>query len=601
MAQVNLSLEPEKKSVTKRRFISLDFARGIAIVAMIVLHVIGDYLNIDVMLAYPNINNLATTNLFALILLPFFGGLAGFFLLVSAIANMVSMQRHLERGKSIRSLVIKQIVGGVLLLIFAMLSESTFGYHGVVGNFFRNLNNPAAGDYTTFLWQWNTFETVHTIAWCLILNGIVQGLLSLNGNWKNTRKMIISYIVLGLVVVGLTQPIWDLVGLIGPGYPWGTYANGHQFAQPWIGTEPFWDIFRAPFLTALAAPMEPIFPYLAVSFMGSIIGLVISQPKEKISKHFPKKVFIVGGVMFISGVVGILFAILKIMNASYPPGTDSFDVAINFYRFISFHRHWAPDNALYMSPGITVPIMPFSWLFQFLALNGFSLMAIMLLFRLIEFRGRGKAFAKRTKNIRRYGIVAFSNYNNQSIYVVIFFLISLMITKVPYQKLFWSGTVLSIFLTLVVFSLILYGWEKIKYTGSLEWFIRTVTNNLVPARKDRFDKSMKWWQKGQVDVENTFYNAEWVNLDTTETEVEKEKTNDSDSRFAIRLALVSLCSIFFIVVNIISLFVSLRAKKIEGKNKHNTAGLAISISGVVILVGVLITTLVIKVGALGLF
>ncbi|MBK5115012.1 MAG: hypothetical protein JJE41_15410 [Candidatus Heimdallarchaeota archaeon] len=112
---------------------------------------------------------------------------------------------------------------------------------------------------------------------------------------------------------------------------------------------------------------------------------------------------------------------------------------------------------------------------------------------------------------------------------------------------------------------------------------------------------MKWWQKGQVDVENTFYNAEWVNLDTTETEVEKEKTNDSDSRFAIRLALVSLCSIFFIVVNIISLFVSLRAKKIEGKNKHNTAGLAISISGVVILVGVLITTLVIKVGALGLF
>ena len=176
-----------------------------------------------------------------------------------------------------------------------------------------------------------------------------------------------------------------------------------------------------------------------------------------------------------------------------------------------------------------------------------------------------------------------------------------MITKVPYQKLFWSGTVLSIFLTLVVFSLILYGWEKIKYTGSLEWFIRTVTNNLVPARKDRFDKSMKWWQKGQVDVENTFYNADWIDLDTTETEVEKSKTSDNDSRFSFRLALISLCSIFFIVVNIISLFVSIRARKIEGKNKHNTAGLAISISGIVMLVGVLITTLVIKVGALGLF
>jgi len=596
---VNLTIDEEQKNPARKRFLSLDIARGIAIVLMIVLHVIGDYLNTDELLG-PMINDIATTNLLALVIIPFFGGLAGFFLLVSSIANMVSMQRHLESGKSIRSLVLKQIVGGLLLLFFAMLSEGVTGYHGVVGNFFRNIHNPTAGDYTGYLHAWNTFETVHTIAWCLILTGCIQGLLSLNDNWKNTRKMVISYVVIAFVIIGLTQPVWDLVSLIGPGYPWGTYPNGHQIATPWIGSEPFWHIARAPFLTMLAAPWEPIFPYLAVSCIGSIIGIIISQPKEKISKNFPRNAFIIGGSMFFIGVVGIVFAILKIMNTTGL--TDSFDAAIAFYRGISNHRFWAPDNSRFYSSSEIVPIMPFAWVFQFLALNGFSLLLMMILFRVIEFRGKSKIYAKRTKIIRRFGIVAFSNYNNQSIYVVMTLITSLMIYRIPFQKLFWSGTVLAIVLSLIAYSVILYGWEKIKYIGSIEWFIRLIANNLVPARKDRFGESVKWWQKGHIDVENTFYNPEWLDMDATETDIEKEAiTKPKDSVLSFRLAMVGLCSIFFIVVSFLSLYFSIISRKTEGKNKYNTAGLAISIVGIVLLFGVLITTLSIKIGALGLF
>jgi hypothetical protein len=206
MIRTQTANSTQEKYIPKR-FVTLDFARGIAIVGMLILHLIGDYLNVDVLLGEDMINTLPIINLLALVLLPYFGGLAGFFLIVSAAGNMVSMYRDLGREKSVRSIVLKQVIGGVVLLIFAMLSESTLGYHGVIGQFTRNLNNPANGNYSVALWRWNTFETVHTIAWCLIINGCIQGLLSLKKNWQNRKRMIISYIVLAVVVIALTQPI----------------------------------------------------------------------------------------------------------------------------------------------------------------------------------------------------------------------------------------------------------------------------------------------------------------------------------------------------------------------------------------------------------
>ncbi|NHJ40605.1 MAG: DUF1624 domain-containing protein [Asgard group archaeon] len=587
-----------------RRFATLDFARGMAIVLMIILHIIGDYLNIDVLLSDSVINTIPIINLLALVILPYFGGLAGFFLIVSAAANMVSMYRDLGRGKSVRSIVLKQIIGGIILLIFAMLSESTIGYHGVVGNFFRNLNNPANGNYSVFLYSWNVFETVHTIAWCLIINGCIQGLLSLKNNWKNRKQLIIAYIVLALVVIGLTQPIWTLIGRIGPGYPFAEYAPGITLATPRIGYESFWDILRAPFLTALAAPMEPLFPYLAVSFLGSIIGIIISQPKEKINKNMPRNFLLVGFVMFLSGLIGIVFILLHIMNGTYNPGTDPFDVAISFYRLISFHRHWAPDAMNVIHPGEVVNIPPFSWLAQFLTLNGFSLMLVMFLFRLVEFRGISKQFADKTRYVRRFGVVAFSNYNNQWLYPAVFFLVSLLLTRNFYEKLFWGGIFFTIVVTFLLFHAILLGWERIGYIGSLEWTIRTIGNNLIPVRKDRFDKSVKWWQRGQINVENAFRNPEWIdlkNVETIEDNDENKHEVSDDSKLALRLSIIGLCSILFIVVSFFSLFISINSRKKDGKNKHNTAAFGISIAGIILFIGIIITTLVIPIGTLGLF
>jgi hypothetical protein len=515
---------------------------------------------------------------------------------------MVSIYKGLYRGESVRAMVLKQIIGGVALLVVAMLSEGLIGYHGTFGEIFLNLNNINNDYLYHFLWRWNYFETVHTIAWCIIINGMVQGLLSLKGHWKDTKSMIISYALLAVLILSLTQPIWDLISYLIPGYPFSSYPNGHNIAMPWIGSESFWHIFRAPFLTALASPWEPIFPYLAVSFIGSIIGIVISQPKEKISKNFPRTMFLVGLGMFLAGLVGTAFILIQIASGTY--GMDGFDVMINFYRLISNHRAWAPDAYAIIAGGETVNIPPFSWLAQFCVLNGFSIMIVMFLFRFIEFRGKSNAYANNTKIIRRFGTVAFSNYNNQWIYFFVFFLTSLMIYQVPYQRLFWGGTFLTLFLSLAVFILLLWAWEKIKYIGSLEWFIRTFTNNVVPARR-RFCLDKKWWQRGLIDPDRVFYNVDWIDFNDTEKNLEEESENipiaGKESKFALILSLVGLFSFLFIILSFVGLWISIAARKTEGKNKTNTAALVLSIIGSVLFVGLLITSLILPIGALGLF
>ena len=212
-----------------KRFASLDFLRGLAILIMICLHIISDMLDLDTLFA--DINNEPFINVIMLIVLPFLGGLAGFFLLTSAISNQVSMYKQLEKGLSPNALILRQILGGLLIVLFAMLCEGLIGYHGAFGQMIRNLgrehNWQAYGN--TALSRWNHFEAIHTIGWCVVFNGIIQGLMSRNGQWKNTARIIRNYILIALVIIILTIPVWIGVSYIVPGYPWArSELSGQQ-------------------------------------------------------------------------------------------------------------------------------------------------------------------------------------------------------------------------------------------------------------------------------------------------------------------------------------------------------------------------------------
>ncbi|MCK5159860.1 MAG: hypothetical protein KAR08_11915 [Candidatus Heimdallarchaeota archaeon] len=583
-----------------RRFVTLDIARGIAILLMLILHIVKHILDTDTLMSDANIVTEPVIALSALIIIPFFGGLAGFFLIASAASNMVSMYRDLEKGKSVRSLIVKQVISGFVLLIFAMICEGFTGYWGALGDFFLNLNNPAATNWAIALWRWNHFETIHAIAWCIIVNGIIHGLLSMKGRWKNRRNLIKSYIIMAFVVVALTLPIWLLVDVMVPGYPFTVLEPKILISTPRIGFESFWEIIRAPFLNVLASPIEPLFPYLAVSFIGSIIGIIISQPKEQIDINFPRKLFLIGLSMFLTGLITVVVVIGNVAVNTGFLVTGDIEPIIDFYFSIVNHGQWTPYYASY--------IPQFSWLAQFLAVNGFSLILYSILFRLIEFRGASKQFANRSKFIRRFGTIAFTNYNNQWYFFIVWAFTSFILKGTAYAKLQWGGTALVILLTLGFYSLINWLWEKIGYIGSMEWFIRTLTNNLVPVRRSRFGPEVKWWQKGQVDAETQFYNAEWIDIverpeikPETKEEIVKSRTELRESKLSLTLSLVGLLSIFFFITSIFGLLIAINSRKREGKNNYNKAGLIISIIALVVIVGVFVALSNIKIGVLGLF
>jgi hypothetical protein len=575
--QVNTSPELSTDVLTKR-FVSLDFLRGLAIFLMLILHMVSDYLDVDTLLAGDNINHIPLMNLVALLILPFMGGLAGLFLLTSSISNMISMQKNALKGKSVLSIAIKQVIGGIVLLFFAMLTEGITGFWGTFGHFLNNPINHNFIDISIVSTRWAYFETIHTIAWCVILTGIVQGILSINEGWKKPRRQMLIYAILAVIVIVSTKFIWDGLynGLIGPGdgvgYPWGTNADGSSMWQPDVRTAGFGAVLIGIFVNPLASPWEPIFPYLAISFIGSIIGIAISQPKKALFKGFTKTVLLTGLVMFLAGAIGTVFEIVNVMD------NTNFDEAINFYRLISGHRFWSSDAPFAYAPFIS----PFAWLWQLLFTNGFSIMLIMILIYLVEFRGRSSQFAKRTKYMRRYGVIAFSNYNNQWLYWIPPAFIPLIFGQESYTRTLWGGTILSILTSIVIYTIVLYLWGLVNYRFSFEWMMRTIGYVILPIRRISTLEDKKWWKKGDIDMQGTIYCKEWVNIVEKNEAYHKAKT---DSKISMILSICSLAIPIFFAFSVITLPLSIKARKNEGTNKKNTVALVFSIIGVVITVG----------------
>lgn len=543
--------------MSKKRFASLDFLRGLAIFIMLVLHIISDTLDIDSL-----VNNLSEIQLFQVILLvvlPFFGGLAGLFLIISAIGNMISMQKQLKNGAKWKDLMFRQITTGSLLLFFAMLSESILGYHGTLGDVFLHLNDLSAGTYDQVLWRFLFFETVHTIAWCIILNGIIHALLTKNKRWQNTQQLMLTYVILAIGVLVLTPVMWLLAETIIPGYPYAIdpiTSKAVQFGV--IGQTSFGNIVLRFFLGPLAAQWEPVFPYFAASFLGSIFGIYISQDKKEINPSFLKKFLQISLLMFIVGTIGVFLNVFLVIN------NNGLDTGLSLYLLISEHRYWTSNHG--------VPIL--GWLFQFLSLNGFSLLLIGTTFRLVEFRGEGKNLADRTKFIRRLGFIPFTIYTMQWMYNLFYFFVSAL-WGAPYNRLPWRGTLLILALTLLAFHVLTIAWEKVGYIGSLKWIIVFIRRKIV--RKEKEDHNMQWWENGILDVQGTFYNVEWLDL------IVQEKEQDTKPESTLAFKLSRLGFIFF-PFSFIGYFLAKNAKKIENENDFNKKAKIMSLTGIFLFV-----------------
>ena len=69
-----------------KRYASIDFLRGMAILTMLLLHTVMDTFEVD---KYVNeLSNISSINLLALLIMPYLGGLAGLFLMTVSYTHL---------------------------------------------------------------------------------------------------------------------------------------------------------------------------------------------------------------------------------------------------------------------------------------------------------------------------------------------------------------------------------------------------------------------------------------------------------------------------------------------------------------------------------
>jgi len=520
-------------------------------------------------------NNMADYSLFVIIFMLaslFFGGWPGFFLLQNAIGNMVSMHKSFEQNQQIRQTIIKQLIGGSLLLFFAVLCEALIGYKSALGDFISGRTN-----WETIFWRGFHIETIHTVGWCVIFNALVQWALSMQSGFRKIKRNIWIYIALAIIVVVVTPLVYYLVDLAVPGYPYATQRfltrvfGKYQFVEipiqyGYLGVTPFWELVKLWFLAPFAGVVEPIFPYLAVSFIGSAIGLYLMKKLEEIKGH-PEVIpstrpltwgMLIGFIMFLMGAFGTI-------------GMAIFDVNGAF----SAVMEYTYDIRYMYDSGV--------WIFWFLLVVGAQLGATCLIIRLVEFRGKATPFGKKTLYFRRFGFVPFSLYNYEFIDVTIVLLLSLIPTfpKELAQNTWGIYHIWPlIILVFAQYELVLQLWQRVHFTGSLEWMIAKLAELITPLKRKELEQrgeKLPWWRSNKIDVKNALLEPEWIDI-IPESNMNSHHENLVDSRLAARLSWVGL---LVSPIAPVMIGVARGAMKTEGKNRYTKRAMVLSIISIV--------------------
>ena len=557
-----------------RRFASIDFLRGFAIWLMLLLHVLMrvlDYSWATDPAQADFFNQMPIIYSILMLLLLFLGGWCGFFLLISSIGNTISMQKALKRGEPIGKVVFKQFLLGFILLLCAFFIESIGGYSSMLGQ-------AAEGVPITLDWAKNLLyrsfwcETIHAIAYAMIANAFLGGLLAMNrGINKDKRNILINLFLAAFVIIiaGLVYNLPMSYGGISKVQDFGTIQLLTQPPDGMSVSEFFIKIFLFPFI----GRPEPILPFLATALVGNIIGILMTREKPFWNEM---KTGMASATVLTLGGLGWAFIMVA---------TGKQDL------FQLFRDAW------------NIPSLV-AWLPMYFFTLGTQLIAVFLVIRLVEFRGRGEEFANRTKYFRRHGFVALSIYAYQFLDVIPRWILSTfpcvpvptgcttMISSngaLAEHNLWGPWVFLVIVVNFLLWHIVLILWEKINYIGGYEWFINVIAGIFLKSRRIKSTEGGKtelypWWKPKRLDIKENFYDVEWVNL------IEKNEIDHSikiESKLALKVTAINLILnvfIFILPVTFFGTMVAFSARKTEGKNSYNTTAIICGIIGFVIFV-----------------
>lgn len=480
------------------RLISLDFLRGFSIFLMLMVHFVMRVYDQSWM---DDSSQLATKSLltgFFIFQAAFFGAWAGFFLLISSVTNMISISRKIAKTNNPSAVYLKQVLNGFLLLVFAMLIESITGYKGYIGEkiFDSSVN---INDY---LYRAYHFETIHAIAWCNILNAITHALLTKWHGRQNIKKIIISYCILAFFIFILTPLMWKLADLILPGYPSAKYPDSKIRVQyPLIGQSTFFDYILLFFLDPIAGVPEPIFPFLSLSYIGSVIGLLLFSAKDH-PRWILKGLRSSFSVMILGFLGTVIYIAIGLQNPT---------------KLLKF---------AYRLEKLTC------WAWWYLFIAAIEVFVLLSAIYLIELKSNKEKFAKGSRWIRRFGIIPLSIYNYQYLDYIPRWFIS-MIFNIDLLTQPFSGPLFGLFLLidLVFWIFFIYLWEKLYYIGSFEWIIALLSKKSTKAPKEAtvrdismqisFKENQTFLSKLDVlKIKGRFYSNNWLLLEDSEVHID---------------------------------------------------------------------------------
>ncbi|MCF2144540.1 MAG: DUF1624 domain-containing protein [Candidatus Heimdallarchaeota archaeon] len=467
--------EEPQQTGTPKRIVTLDILRGIAIFGMVLVHI--SYKLYDSSYLFERISNGEGFPFYVWILivvLGYFGTWHGFFLFISAIVNTYSFSKKARNQQDLGKLLVKNTIAGTLVIVIGYLVEG-LGYFGYFGTALRE-------------GQWDTFrafsgenfwiQTLQIIGFALIINGIVQFLLFRKGGVEKERRNIVIYVLLTIFILTITPLINFGIANLGfwqevPGRNWPDifFVDKNRTVAAW-------------FLTLVAGPKAPIFPYLASAFLGGIIGIFLSNPKPKMRWL---TWFSLGGVGFII-IGGILIVLSFTTNFRIDPRIPFADTTLPF--------------SIIEEP----PAIP-----TYMIRLGGQICLIMLLLRVIEFRGKGEKMANRPvmKYFRRWSYLSLTLYSLQILEILPRAFLKACfydtgITEIDFMHHYTVSNIgyliLIIAFILVFYEAIIFIFYQIKFIGTLEWLFVTIQNLASKIKSAKINHSLL---NNQV---------EWVNL-----------------------------------------------------------------------------------------
>jgi hypothetical protein len=209
------------------------------------------------------------------------------------------------------------------------------------------------------------------------------------------------------------------------------------------------------FLNPIFRRSTPFFPFATFSIIGTIIGCKISD--GKISKSFLNKTFYSALILF-----GI--------------GT------------------------------IIVALKDFYGLGEMMMVTGGSIFLMMMLLYLVDVEGNGKKVADKTVFFRRFGLVTLTLWSLQWMISIPLLIINAIRNAIQGENIpFLQSDIYNhgltgwealgcMFVVIMMFYLILWGWEKANFKGSFEWLTTKALSGGRSTAGERLDMTQSLYQ-----------------------------------------------------------------------------------------------------------